>query len=582
MLRGLAAAALLVGLPAAQAREHAQNHAQEHAQEHQAWSLQVDAEAGQLLAWRLDGGTHAHAIELRGPDGRLLRAWPATHNGVQEPAWVAPATGRYQLLARNPFFDAAPAPRWQLLASGPALADAGPVAGDTQPVSPRLRQLQAELAQAAPGQRAGLQQRFWQQVQATGTPLLEASPARADEVLATFLWRAPESSAHAAHRIELEWAMRSEDSFALHRLADTDIWHLSVPLPRGLRAAYQLVVDAPLWPGADQPPTRAQRMKARALASQRDPLNPHAWHAGLPGLAADGPAAGDPAAGDPAARHAQRSVLEIPEQGMRHQPSPQSDTTQPLAGRTEHLRFASRAPGTERSLSLYLPPGEHAPGSLPLLVLFDREAYLSRVQIDRQLDQWIAQGRLAPLAALLVANPTQADRGRELPPNGAAFGDMLAHELMPWIRERHPSLTRNAAQVVVAGSSYGGLAAGWMGFAHPDVFGNVLSLSGSYWWTPEAAGPRNRWAEGDWFMRQVAAAPARAVRWHLSAGLLERGVGGEGGLVDNNRHLRNVLQARGYRVSYREFAGGHDYYAWGEEIAIGLQALLGPGRTGTP
>lgn len=127
-----------------------------------------------------------------------------------------------------------------------------------------------------------------------------------------------------------------------------------------------------------------------------------------------------------------------------------------------------------------------------------------------------------------------------------------------------------------------GLTAGWLGLAHPEVFGNVLSLSGSYWWTPEAAGRKNRWAEGDWCMRQVAAAPVRALRWHLSAGLLERGLGGEGGLVDNNRHLSNVLQARGQAVSYREFAGGHDYYAWGEEIAIGLRVLLGPGKTAAP
>lgn len=580
MLCGLAAAALLAGLPPAQAGQalcaaSARPSALASCtQEHQDWSLQVEAEAGQLLAWRLDGGSHAHEITLHGPDGRLLRAWPPVHNGPQEPAWVAPAAGRYRLQARNPFFgDGTPAPRWRLLASGPAVADLGPQTPPAQPLSPRLRRLQAELAQSLPERRAGLLQQFWQEVQATGTPLLEASPAQAGEVLASFLWRAPESSSDAAHHVELEWAMRSEDSFTLRRLAGTDIWQLSLPLPRGLRAAYQLVVDAPLWPGADRPPTRPQRMKARQLASQRDPLNPHAWHAGLPELPADGQAA----------LHAQRSVLEIPEEGpLRNQPSALPDATRPLAGRTEHLRFASRSPGGERSLSLYLPPGTHAPGSLPLLLLFDREAYLSRVQIDRRLDQWIAEGRIPPLAVLLVAHPTQADRGRELPPHSAAFADMLAGELMPWIRARHPPLARDAARVVVAGSSYGGLAAGWLGLAHPEVFGNVLSLSGSYWWAPEAAAQKNRWAEGDWFMRQVAAAPVRDLRWHLSSGLLERGVGGEGGLVDNNRHLRNVLQARGHAVSYREFAGGHDYYAWGEEIAIGLRALLEAGTTDAP
>ncbi|WP_338148761.1 alpha/beta hydrolase-fold protein [Pseudomonas lundensis] len=33
---------------------------------------------------------------------------------------------------------------------------------------------------------------------------------------------------------------------------------------------------------------------------------------------------------------------------------------------------------------------------------------------------------------------------------------------------------------MAAGSSYGGLASAWLGLKHPELFGNVLSLSGSY------------------------------------------------------------------------------------------------------
>ncbi|WP_370679247.1 alpha/beta hydrolase [Comamonas sp. GB3 AK4-5] len=534
--------------------------------------LAVDAPAGQLLLWTLDGGTHAHQVQLHGPDGALLRQWPAVHNGAQDLGWITPLAGTYRLRADKPYFtqEAADAPpmQWRLRANGPARADSAAAAlatpAATPPASPLLLQLQEQLALASKAQKADLIQSFWQTVQARGTPLLEALP-HPQEALATFLWRAPAGTADQAHAVRLDWAMRSADTPRLQQLPGTDIWQLSLPLPRGLRAAYQLVVDPVRHPAAEgQALSRMQQMQTQQLAAQRDALNPHVWHAGNPALSAD----------SAAARHAQRSALDIPASGALHNQA-SNNPLPALNGQLQHLRFASSQLGNTRSLSLYLPPGTHTPASLPLLLLFDREAYLERVQLPQRLEGWIAQGQILPMAVLLVANPTREDRAKELPPHSDAFGRMLATELLPWLRARTPALARNASQVVVAGSSYGGLASGYLGWAHPEAFGNVLSLSGSYWWapTPPTGQAAHRWSEGDWFMQQVARSPTRPVRWHLGYGLLERGVNGEGGLVDNNRHLRNVLQAKGYTVSSDEFAGGHDYYAWDQAILRGLQAL---------
>jgi enterochelin esterase family protein len=46
------------------------------------------------------------------------------------------------------------------------------------------------------------------------------------------------------------------------------------------------------------------------------------------------------------------------------------------------------------------------------------------------------------------------------------------------------------------------------------------------------------------------------------------------GILLPNRHLRDVLRAKGYDVEYREFPGGHDPVNWRGTLADGLIALF--------
>ncbi|QCS66595.1 hypothetical protein EC609_31915 [Achromobacter denitrificans] len=239
------------------------------------------------------------------------------------------------------------------------------------------------------------------------------------------------------------------------------------------------------------------------------------------------------------------------------------------AGTVETRELRSKILGNTRKIHLYRPAGwRSAAADNHVLVLFDAGAYLGRVPTPTILDNMIAAGVIPPTAALLIDNPTADSRSQELPPN-PDFADFLARELMPWARKH--GIGAPAARTVIGGSSYGGLASAYAALRHPEVFGNVLSQSGSYWWSPAGE-------EDQWLTRQFAAVRTLPVRFFLGAGLFESGRGGQPGILETNRHLRDVLRAKGYWVTHREIAGGHDYLVWRGTLSDGLLELIGTGK----
>lgn len=216
----------------------------------------------------------------------------------------------------------------------------------------------------------------------------------------------------------------------------------------------------------------------------------------------------------------------------------------------------------------YTPPGYVRRGAAyALLVLLDGESYLERISAPTTLDNLLAEERIWPPVALLVDNPDEETRDRELPcyPPFAAF---LADELLPWARGRY-HVTAEPARTIVAGASYGGLAAAYAALSRPDRFGRVLSQSGSFWWKPDDD------PEHEWLARQFVAAPPAATVFYLSVGLREAKARITPHQLVVNRHMRNVLRARGYTVHYAEVDGGHDEQSWRDTLADGLLALAG-------
>ena len=236
------------------------------------------------------------------------------------------------------------------------------------------------------------------------------------------------------------------------------------------------------------------------------------------------------------------------------------------AGKITPARIQSAVLGNERAIWVYAPPGyDEAGAPLQLLLLFDGAAYVQAIPAPATLDILLASGRIAPTVAVLIDSLDEDTRDRELPCHAPTV-EFLAGELLPWV---HARWNVSAAPTTIGGSSYGGLAAAFVAFRAPELFGQVLAQSGSFWWRPPGE------AEHEWLTRQFVASTRLPLRFYLSVGRGEARARIRPNQLIASRHMRDVLLAKGYPVHYAENDGKHDYAAWRAGLADALTALLG-------
>ncbi|WP_313079203.1 enterochelin esterase [Pulveribacter sp.] len=484
----------------------------------------VQVAAGHVVQGDFDAP--AAVLDLLDGEGRHLRRLVAEGSSPQGFTWQMQNGQQLQVRAGAQGSAYALHLRHTLAPAAQAGAAAAPA-----PDSPRLRALAQALAEG------GDTEAFWRERAQQGTPLVEPLPE--GQSLVTFLWRGTPGT-----RSVRLFGSPSGNHDPLVRLGASDVWWTSFRMPSSARLSYRLAPNVPQVQGTAQD----QRRMILATA-QRDPLNPRVF---------------PPRADARLDAFQGSSVLELPQ-------APPQPWTAPRAGVAEgtmqrHVLTSSLL-GNQRPVWLYR-PARTTPQAL--LVLFDAHAYREDVPAPRIVDNLVADGLIPPTAVLLVANPSPEARAAELPPN-PRFTRFLDEELMPWVRAQGLALPPEAT--VIAGSSYGGLAAAHAGLALPGWFGGVLSLSGSFWWAPPGEKP-------GWMMRAYALAPRRNVRFYLDAGHYEGTRGGQDGILQTNRHLGDVLRAKGYAVTQREHPTGHDYLHWQGALACGLVALLHPERFG--
>lgn len=424
-------------------------------------------------------------------------------------------------------------------------------------------------------------------------PLVTDDPEDTQSCLYTWVVEAP-----GAHRVLL-WANALFDhsdpaSSEFTNLAGSNLWTLTFRLSSSWRTSYRIAV----WSQPGEPPWRTAQGRHAIRRAALDAGAPDARGGEIiepkPGMAAS-TAAGPSAPADPWSQA----------QGSR---AVHAEQTSARRGHVTEMDFPAGPTFSPQRVWLYAPPQApefHLPGAIttpraaaadvvdpttvatptpttipstggtasapstgrtaptpptattPLLVLFDGQVWAHGLDLPRLLDAAINEGTLPLLHVAMVDSHGEAQRWEELgvPQGQVSF---VLDVLLPRLRAELP-VDPTGASTLVAGQSFGGLAALWTLAQAGGQVGIALAQSPSLWRfdlsEPLLEGP-------GWSCARIRSGSLEGTMWRDARDLADTLVG--------DRRLG------GRRVDVAQVQGGHDWAWWRQDLLAGLVEVLGP------
>ncbi len=271
--------------------------------------------------------------------------------------------------------------------------------------------------------------------------------------------------------------------------------------------------------------------------------------------------------------------------------------------------------GTDRPIEVYLPPTyiENTTAHFPVFYMMDSQIAFGTstvaqmafgdMLVDEAIDDAATSGAFPEVIVVgvrsllkpgLDVNTIMEWRNYELTPTswagdptgqvtaetsggGTTFLDMLVSELKP-LADKELRTKPERENTYISGSSLGGLMSLYAGVWHGDVFGGIVSFSGSAFWDDEKIVQ----------MVEASSAPGaiekRTSRVYASVGDSEDPNNNEDTLMlPANKRLFEAYKKAGYvegeTLKTEIVKGGkHHGDTWSKLVPIGFAAVLGPGR----
>ena len=220
---------------------------------------------------------------------------------------------------------------------------------------------------------------------------------------------------------------------------------------------------------------------------------------------------------------------------------------------------------------------QRGPASAPVLIVFDGERFI-RGGLLTGIDELVSP----PSVVIAVDHAPVGEGG---PDEDAAIGqradDLVMNprfcdDVLALVRRTAPDVK---ARTIVAGASYGGLAAAFFSLRHPEAFRGIC-LSPSFWesddqgrriWdlAPSRSDDRSDGTDGE--SESHESEPLEAVAhptFCVDHGTLETVI------ADSVAEATEEFAARGIDIVSRPFVGGHEYLWWRELMLVRLAEVL--------
>jgi enterochelin esterase-like enzyme len=372
---------------------------------------------------------------------------------------------------------------------------------------------------------------FWYELEHKGTPLIEKIDGDPENDLVTFVYKVDEEIENVLLISPIGWLNLQECK--MERLFETNVWYITYKIRNDIRLFYYFSVNDSFDNDWEQ----------RFKKSSHDVFNKNVTvHKG-----------------DNEDDNKLRSYALMSKAEEHVWVNEQKDISKGILH--EH-KFHSEKLEKSRRIRIYTPYG-YKEDNKPygFLVLTDGDDYINMLSAVTVVDNLIADKKIPPIVTIFI--DSTETRREELTCNDN-FGDIIVKEIVPWARDNY-NISSSACKYIIGGLSLGGLTAAYLGLKHSEVFGNILSQSGSYWYDPEGY-------KGEcWLGKQYEIIDKLPLRFYLNVGALEH----KEQMIATNKNLRDILIAKGYTVDFEEFKSGHDYLCWGETLANGLISLIG-------
>ncbi len=215
-----------------------------------------------------------------------------------------------------------------------------------------------------------------------------------------------------------------------------------------------------------------------------------------------------------------------------------------------------RGASPTRVVTVYV-PSQYVPGTpAPLIVSCD--AYGARNNmLPTILDNMIADGRLPPIVAVMIANGggdgPGSERGLEYDTVSGKYAEFVEAEVLPRVaREFGVTITTDPDARMTLGGSSGGSAAFNMAWFHPELYRRVLMYSGTFVnQHPDETYPHGAW---EYHENIIPKSPAKPIRIWMHVSQNDNGStsasAGQRNWVIANIRMAEALAARNYHYQF--------------------------------